>query len=308
MKDRIFVAACTLFALALGSGVLVRSQGLQVAQAGQAPAPAPAPAPGRGRVAAPPRQGGGGFADAYPQRPPADPAQVERGKALYSVNCGFCHGADARGGDGGGPNLLRSQLVLSDQHGELITPVVQNGRPGTAMPPIKLTDDQVADIAAFIHSFRVGGYDITRVPPPSIVVGDAKAGEAAFQARCASCHSLTGDLRNFRADQFAEERDFQQMWLLPSAGGRGRGAPSNVPPMTATVTLPSAQKVTGRLVRIDDFVVTLEPENGVPRSFTRKGDVPHVEIHDPIAPHRELLGKYTDKEIHDITAYLVTVK
>jgi hypothetical protein len=178
------------------------------------------------------------------------------------------------------------------------------------MPPLQLTDAQIADIATFIHSFRVAGYDATRNPPPSIVVGDAKAGEAAFQARCASCHSLTGDLKDFRVSQFTEERDFQQMWLLPSAGGRGRGAgySSNVPPMSVTVTLPSGETANGRLIRIDDFVVTLEQADGVPRSFSRKGAVPKVEIHDPVAPHRELLGKYTDKEIHDITAYLVTVK
>jgi mono/diheme cytochrome c family protein len=233
---------------------------------------------------------------------------LARGKALYSVNCQFCHGAEARGGDGGGPNLLRSQLVLSDQNGELIAPVVRNGRPGPPpMPPMQMTDEQIADIATFVHSFRVGGYDITRVPPPTIVVGNAQAGEAAFRARCASCHSVTGDLRGFGA-KFAEPRDLQQMWLLPAAG-RGRGAaPSNVKPMSVTVTLASGQKFEGRLIRIDDFIVTLEQADGMPRSFGRNGDVPKVELNDPIKPHRELLAKYTDKEIHDITAYLVTLK
>lgn len=271
------------------------------------PAPAPPPA-GRGRVAAPPARQGGGGGNAYPQRPPADPVVLERGKVLYSVNCQFCHGAEARGGDGGGPNLLRSQLVLSDQNGELIAPVVRNGRPGPpAMPPLQLTNEQIADIATFIHSFSVGGYDITRVPPPTIVVGNATAGETAFRARCASCHSVTGDLRGFGA-KFAEPRDLQQMWLLPAAG-RGRGAAaSNVKPMSVTVTLASGQKFEGRLIRIDDFIVTLEQADGRPRSFGRNGDVPKVEINDPIKPHRELLGKYTDKEIHDITAYLVTLK
>src|SRR5262249_14813763 len=107
--------------------------------------PAPAPAPGR---------------EDYPQRSPPDPAAVQRGKALYAANCAFCHGPDARGGNNGGPNLLRSQLVLSDRRGELIGAVVQNGRPGTAMVPINLSSAQIADIAEFIHSFRVGGYDI----------------------------------------------------------------------------------------------------------------------------------------------------
>jgi mono/diheme cytochrome c family protein len=224
------------------------------------------------------------------------------------VNCAFCHGADARGGDGGGPNLLRSQLVLGDAHGELIAEVVQNGRPGTNMVPIKLTREQIGDIADFIHSFRVGGYDITRLPPPSIVVGDATAGQRAFQTRCASCHSVTGDLKGLAA-KFTDARDLQQMWLMPAAGrGRGGVPVSNVPPTTATVTLSSGQTVTGRLIRIDDFLVTLELADGTSRSFTRIGQSPKVEVRDPLKPHRDLLPKYSDSEIHDITAYLVTLR
>jgi mono/diheme cytochrome c family protein len=233
---------------------------------------------------------------------------LERGRALYSVNCAFCHGADARGGDGGGPNLLRSQLVLGDRQGELIAQVVQNGRAGTNMVPIKLAIEQIGDIAAFIHSFRVGGYDITRQPPPSIVVGDARAGEAGFRARCASCHSVTGDLKGLGA-KFADARDLQQMWLMPTAArGRGGAPLTSVPPTTATVALPSGQTVTGRLTRIDDFLVTVEQADGMSRSFTRVGDTPTVTIDDPLKPHRELLPRYTDRDIHDITAYLVTLK
>jgi mono/diheme cytochrome c family protein len=252
----------------------------------------------------------------YPPRPPADPAVVERGQALYGVHCAFCHGPDARGGIEGGPNLLRSQLVLSDQNGELIAEVVLNGRPGTAMPPIKLAAEQISDIAAFVHSFRVGGYDVSRERPLSIVVGEATAGEAVFQSRCASCHSLTGDLKGFSV-KFSDPRQLQQAWLMPSAGGRGGGrgggggggaTASSVSPATVTVTLPSGQKVAGRLLRIDDFIVTLAHEDGTERTFARKGAIPKVEIHDPLQPHRELLAKYTDKEIHDLTAFLVTVK
>src|SRR6516225_7533971 len=124
--------------------------------------------------------------NAYPERLPDDPAAVERGKALYSVNCQFCHGADIRGGDGG-PSLLRSGIVLDDQHGELIAPVVQNGRTDRGMPKFAFTGAQAADIAAFLHTFRAAGYDESRQRPPSIIVGDAKAGEAYFAARCGSC-------------------------------------------------------------------------------------------------------------------------
>src|SRR5579862_717828 len=142
--------------------------------------------------------------NAYPDRPTADPAAVERGRALYGVNCAFCHGADARGGDSG-PSLLRSGIVLDDQRGERIAPVVQNGRTDRGMPKFALTIDQVADVAAFIHTFKAAGYDESRQKPASILVGDAKAGEAFFGARCASCHSATGDLRGL-ATRIADER------------------------------------------------------------------------------------------------------
>ena len=119
----------------------------------------------------------------YPIRPPADPAAIERGKALYGVNCQFCHGADARGGDSG-PNLLRSgtRAQRSERRADRAGGA---RRPSAAMPKFTLTDDQISDIAAFIHSFRVAGYDESRVKPPSIVVGDAKAGETYFNAKCA---------------------------------------------------------------------------------------------------------------------------
>src|SRR5438552_5227288 len=106
---------------------------------------------GRGATITSPR-------NAYPDRPPGDPAAIERGKALYTVNCQFCHGADTRGGDSG-PSLLRSGLVLDDRNGELMAPVIQNGRTDRGMPKVAFRNDQVADLAAFIHAFRAAGHD-----------------------------------------------------------------------------------------------------------------------------------------------------
>jgi mono/diheme cytochrome c family protein len=260
--------------------------------------PAPARPPGIARPSA------------YPQRPPADPAAVARGKATFGVHCSFCHGSDARGGEGG-PNLIRSELVLNDKDGEKITPVVQNGRPDRGMPKFDLSTASISDIATYIHSFKVGGYDISRQQPVSILVGDAKAGETYFNAKCASCHSATGDLKGIGA-KFADPKVLQQTWLAP--GGAGRRGPaaqaSAVPvkPVTVTVTFPSGEKTEGRLIRIDDFIVTLINADGTQSSFRRDGDSPKVEVHDPSQPHRDLLATYTDKDIHNLTAYLVTLK
>ena len=233
---------------------------------------------------------------------------MARGKALYGVHCNFCHGSDARGGEGG-PNLLRSELVLNDRSGELIAPVVQDGK--GEMPKLNLTSGQIADIAAYVHSFRVAGYDASRMVPPSILVGDAKTGEATFRAKCGSCHSVTGDLKGIGA-RIPDAKQLQNGFLMPGGGGRGgrggRGPTFNVPPTTVTVTPAAGPKVEGRLVRIDDFLVVLTDSDGVQRSIRRDGDVPKVEIHDPLEAHKNLLPTYTDKQIHDLTAYLVTLQ
>jgi len=198
-------------------------------------------------------------------------------------------------------------VVLDDQHGEGIAPVVQAGRLDRGMPKFAMTNEQVADIAAFIHSFRTGGYDISREKPQSILVGDAKAGEMYFAAKCASCHSVAGDLKGVGA-KFADPKMLQQTWLMPG-GGRGRSQETmNVRPTTVTVTLPSGERVDGTLDRIDDFVVSLTTADGTHRGFQRDGDVPKVEVHDPRQPHRDLLPVYTDKDIHNVTAYLATLK
>src|SRR6202041_3334107 len=111
-----------------------------------------------------------------------DPAAVERGKGLYTVNCAFCHGSDARGGEGG-PNLLRSQLILDDMKGEGIAPVVRNGRPDGGMPKFDFTAAQISEIAAFLHGIPVGGRDAARQTPINVVVGDANAGKTYFSAK-----------------------------------------------------------------------------------------------------------------------------
>ena len=244
---------------------------------------------------------------AYPQRPPADPAVLERGRGAYAVNCAFCHGSDARGGEGG-PNLLRSQMVLNDQKGEGILAVVQNGRTEGGMPKFSFTGAQVAEIAEFLHSIPVGGRDAARQTPINVVVGNADAGKVFFETKCKVCHSVTGDLKGI-ASKAADPKTLQQTWMMPNAGRGGRGAaPVNVRPTTVTVTLASGQKVEGRLGRIDDFLVTLTDAEGKLRTFPRKGNQPRVELHDPMQPHLDLLPVYTDKDIHNVTAYLVTIK
>jgi cytochrome c oxidase cbb3-type subunit 3 len=291
------------------------------AQAPQAPPPAPpgpaAPAPA-GRGAGQGGRGGrGGGPATFPaqQRELADAATIARGRTLYEINCRACHGPDLRGGDAGGPNLLRSQIALNDQHGELIYPIVQSGRqtPGMpAMPPLGLPQPDVIAIAEYIHSVQATSRG-QGAPPAgeqaelNLLVGDANAGKAYFASKCSACHSATGDLAGLGA-RITDVMQLQNAWVGGSAGRGGRGGGAAQTPVTVTVTPANGPKVEGRLVRVDDFIVIVQLADGSTKSFRRDGTVPAVEIKDPRDAHRNLLPTYTDKDIHDVTAYLVTLK
>jgi hypothetical protein len=143
-------------------------------------------------------------------------------------------------------------------------------------------------------------------------VGDATAGRKYFEQKCASCHSASGDLKGI-ASRITDPRSLQQTWLMPTVYGfRGFSpppdVPTHVPPPTVTVTTPDGRKMEGRLGRIDDFVVTLTTADGTPLTIRRDGEVPKVEVHDPMKPHKELLPVYTDTDIHNVTEYLSTLK
>ena len=311
------------YGLAFAAVLLTTTIAVRLGAQAQPPAQPPAPAPGAQPPAGAPQGGRGRGQATFPaqQRTLADPAVIARGKTLFEIHCRLCHGADLRGGDMGGVNLLRSNLVLTDQHGELILPVVKGGRqnPGMpVMPPFpQIPDDDVKAIAEYIHSvaYTMRGQGN---PPPSaeavvlnIVVGDAAAGKKYFAAKCASCHSETGDMQGVAA-RYSNPVQLQNAWVSGGGGGRGGGGRGAAGPsrrqVMVTVTTQSGQKVEGRLDRIDDFIVTLTPADGVQRSFTRNGDVPKVDIRDPLEGHRNLLPVYSDKDIHDVTAYLVTLK
>lgn len=260
------------------------------------------------------------------QRGPGDPALVARGLTLYTSFCRACHGPDLRGGDMGGPNLLRSQLVLNDKGGEAIGPVVRAGRVpaggGTAMPPMPLPDEDVKALAEYVHSV-VFTAQPQGAPPPgaaqqlNLLVGNARAGERYFKAECAACHSTTGDLSGI-GTRIPNIEQLQNTWVsgrrAPSPAQAGPpGAPAAATARSAvrvTVQLAGGERVGGRLVRMDDFTVSLTTDAGDYRSFTRRGTprVDSVQVDDPLARHRALWSKLSNGDMHDVTAYLAGLK
>jgi cytochrome c oxidase cbb3-type subunit III len=303
--DRIRIVLCVLLglgAVALAAERPLESFAAQQEQGQQAAPQTPAKPPGTPPPVPAPRP------SAYPVRPPADPAVVQRGRQIFSANCSFCHGSDARGGEGG-PNLIRSELVLNDKNGELIATVVQNGRPDKGMPKFDLSLEEIASIAAFIHSMPVGGRAaVTGTVDP--LVGDAKAGEAYFNGpgKCASCHSVSGDLAGIGA-KFADVRTLQGAML--SGGAAARQGYAGLPDparKTVTVTMQTGETVKGQLDQIDDFMVALTDSDGNYHSYVRHGDNPKVTISNPLQPHFDMLRNFKDEDIHNLTAYLVTLK
>ena len=242
---------------------------------------------------------------------------VARGREIYGIECRSCHGPDLRGGERGGPNLLRSQVALNDQSGDLIVPAIQNLHKAH-MPDAKLTADDMTATAAFIRSVLASAPG-QGAPPPgppvvlNVLVGDARAGEKYFAAKCASCHSVTGDLEGDRCARSAGRSASELMGGRRARARRRTGPQAGADDHAARSACEghrwaSGQTFEGRLERIDDFNVVLTQADGTQRSFRRTGAGPKVEVRDPLEPHRMMLPLYTDKDIHDVTAYLASVK
>jgi cytochrome c oxidase cbb3-type subunit III len=233
---------------------------------------------------------------AWPQSDIPDPA-VERGRKSFEQSCGFCHGPDATGARG--PDLVRSPLVAHDVKGDKIGEVIRLGRPDKGMPAMALTDQQVLDIAAFLHARAAealnSGDVPSKYPLEKLLTGNPEAGKAFFNGDggCKSCHSPTGDLAAI-GTKFSPV-DLQSRMLYP--GGKHT---------TVVVTLPSGEQFKGPLAHADDFVIALRDASGWYHSFSR--DQVKVELQDSLAAHRDLLGKLTQADVHNLFAYLESLK
>lgn len=239
-----------------------------------------------------------------------DPDAAARGRSVYAAQCITCHGTHARG-TGRGADLIRSVLVLHDRYGSEIGPFLKKGHPTQTTPSADLTAAQVDDLSHLIHQ-EVYNTMRAALEIQNVLTGDAKAGAAYFNGagKCSTCHSPTGDLAGYgkRFDPPA----IQQRFLFPGGGGRGgRGGRGGAAPqgarVTVTVTPPGGPEVSGTLLQMDDFNVALRDASGEYRSFKRTSSLKVVK-NDPFAAHHELLDQYTDKNMHDIVAYLESLK
>jgi cytochrome c oxidase cbb3-type subunit III len=237
-----------------------------------------------------------------------DKEAAERGRKLFVPTCGFCHGNDAHGKSG--PDLVRSALVLHDNKGDVIGPVIRNGRLERGMPAFSaLTGEQIADISTFLHSRAADVSNRFAYKIGDLITGDAQKGGAFFNGdgNCASCHSTAGDFAHI-ATRY-EPVELQRRMLYPAPNlidvflGRAVAPPA---PIKVTVQLASGERVSGTLDHLDEFTVAMHDSAGWYRSFSREGVT--VDVQDPRAAHEALLPKYTDQQMHDLLAYLETLK
>jgi len=236
-------------------------------------------------------------AQAYPAE------QVQAGQAVFASRCGFCHGRDTAGGESG-PDLTRSSLVAEDVRGDKLGPVVRSGRPDRGMPAFALPDADIAAIVAFVHDQKTkaesqeGGR--RSVEAADLQTGDAAAGQRFFErvGGCTTCHSTTGDLAGVGAR--LQGLTLLQRMLYPSVrpGQRSRAR--------ATITLPSGQTIAGTLVSRDEFTIAIVDAAGQYHSW-RAASV-KATVDNPLEAHAKLLDTYTDEQIHDVLAYLQTLR
>jgi cytochrome c oxidase cbb3-type subunit III len=227
-----------------------------------------------------------------------DKAAAARGAPLFQQNCGFCHGPQARGAEG--PNLITSDVVLGDDHGEHLVPFLKKGRPEKGMPSFaSVADDQLKDIAEFLHLqveevANRGTYHVL-----NILVGDAARGQAYVSANCMSCH--TADTFAHIASKFRSPDLLQRSWVWPAR------PTDNSLAITATVKTADGGTISGRVTQVSDFRVTLVDSDGQTHVIDRVPGV-DVQMKDPLAPHQAMIMTLKNDDMHNVTAYLETLK
>jgi cytochrome c oxidase cbb3-type subunit III len=240
--------------------------------------------------------------------PKLDKEAVERGRKIFVPTCGFCHGNDAHGKTG--PDLVRSQLVLHDNKGDAIGPVIRNGRLERGMPAFaSFTNEQIEDISTFLHSLAQDVSNRFAYKIGDLITGDATKGAAFFNGdgHCNNCHQPAGDLAHVATKYEPVDLQRRMMYPMPNFIDVFLGKSVAPPvPSKVTVMLASGEQISGTLVEMDEFTVTMRDASGWSRSFSR--DKATVEVQDPRAQHEALLPIYTDEEMHNVLAYLETLK
>ncbi len=255
----------------------------------------------------------------YPPRPPKPTpeqlAAIAQGKTLFQQNCAVCHGTNLTGGRG--PDLIRSDLTRQDKDGNLIGPVIMQGRPEKGMPAFtQLSPSEISDIVAYIHS-EITIFDLhTRIPggypndisPSQLATGSAAAGKAFFYGagHCSDCHSPTGDLAHI-GSRYPKPTTLEQRFINPAGSLAFATSYNPSTTITAKVTLKDGQTMDGPLLQNGDGYVSIHGPDGWTHTWPLS-DVKSVEVHNPVQAHIDMLPKWTNEEMHNMFTYLESLK
>ena len=249
-------------------------------------------------------------------RPPVDAVAHDRGQGIWARECIDCHGSQARGSEKG-PNVIRTKTVNYDRSseppGSVLGPFLKAGHSTmSGKASASFTPDEVVGLAHFLRQ-RVN--DTMRGSPlftvGDIVVGDRAAGEAFFKGagKCESCHTSTTRSLAGIGSRVPAPVDIQQRMMFPAIAPRGQGAGPGANPnaVTVTITPESGPAIAGVLVEQSNFFVTARFDDGTVRSVRRTPGM-NVVVTNPFQAHIDLLDVVTDTEMHDLVAYLVSLK
>jgi cytochrome c oxidase cbb3-type subunit 3 len=260
-----------------------------------------------------------GIARLAPQPPggfPPDATMVQRGDTLFQATCAACHGVQGKGGPGGSPDLTLSAIAMAADGGRELREFLQAGRPDRGMPAFAVSEAEAIDLSAKLRSLGFASTPTsgTAGAAENIVVGDAAAGKAYFNGpagRCNTCHAVVEGQASPAANlahvatKYPNPRVLQNTMLLNRTFF---WTPAYSKDITATVTWRDGRTVSGFLSSVSDFKVIVRDEKDQEQSFPRKDGEPRVTLKDRLQHHLDLLPKYRDSDIHDLTAYLVTLK
>jgi cytochrome c oxidase cbb3-type subunit III len=155
------------------------------------------------------------------------------------------------------------------------------------------------DIAEFVHLQveEVANRGTYRVL--NILVGNAEKGQAYVAGHCMSCHKA--ETFAHIGSKFRSPQQLQRNWIWPANPADNSLAP------TATVNTQHGRTIAGRVTQVSDFRITLVDQEGKTRVIDRGSGV-EVQIKDPLAPHQEFIMTLANDDMHNVTAYLNSLK
>jgi cytochrome c oxidase cbb3-type subunit 3 len=221
-------------------------------------------------------------------------ADIQQGSALFQIHCTYCHGAAGEGGRGA--DLTAGVYRQGSRDPELYSSI-RNGIPGTEMAPVRVTDEEVWKLVAYVK--RLGSQGMLEKAS-----GDPAAGKLLYQkSGCATCHRIGNEGGNLGPELTDVGRRRGLKFLTESLVKPDAEIPINY--RGVQVVLKNGQTATGIRVNRDDLSIQIRDARDNFRSFLME-NVQEVRYDKPsLMPS---YGGMNPKDLDDVIAYLNSLK